>query len=218
VVLYLLPTAVTSISPGKYQVRWRIDCSPFERQESTLRLLCIVFGRDPVCTNVRRIPCPPGYLSCKYDTTYSISVEYPSDSTWNPDAFRPDFAAANTILLFCSIPSQKHSRKHTNSDHDWAWLWHDLGHGKDARKVCQRWFRVAPIYPGSLLLRPAGSRCRNQPNFGSSEVSRWMTVSRCLKFVVASRFPLHSAPFLGARLRSLRRDCPAKDCLISSRR
>jgi len=152
----LTPTAVISTSPGKYQFRWRIDCSPFERQESTLKLLCIVFGRDPVCTNVSRIPRPPGYLSCKYDTTYSIIVEYPSDSTWNPDDFRLDIAAANAILLSCLIPWQKHSRKHTNSDHDCAWLRHDLAHGKDARKVCQRWLRVAPIYPDSLLLRAAG--------------------------------------------------------------
>jgi len=114
------PTAVISTSPGKYQVRWRIDCSPFERQESTLKLLCIAFGRDPVCTNLSRIPRPPGYLSCKYDTTYSITVEYPSDSTWNPDDFRLDIAAANAILLSYSMPSQKHSGKHPNSDHDWA--------------------------------------------------------------------------------------------------
>jgi hypothetical protein len=116
----LTPTAAISTSPGKYQVRWRIDCSLFERQESTLKLLCIAFGRDPVCTNVSRISRPPGYLSCKYDTTYSITVEYPSDSTWNPDDFGLDIAAANAILLSCSIPSQKHSGKHTNSDHDWA--------------------------------------------------------------------------------------------------
>ncbi len=114
------PTAVISTSPGKYHVRWRIDCSPFERQESTLKLLCIAFGRDPVCTNLSRIPRPPGYLSCKYDTTYSITVEYPSDSTWNPDDFRLDIAAANAILLSYSMPSQKHSGKHPNSDHDWA--------------------------------------------------------------------------------------------------
>jgi hypothetical protein len=92
------PTAVLSTSPGKYQVRWRIDCSPFERQESRLKLLCIAFGRDPVCTNFSWFPRPPGYLSCKYDTTYSIIVEYPSDSTWNPDDFRLDIAAANAIL------------------------------------------------------------------------------------------------------------------------
>jgi len=162
-------SAVISTSPGKYRVRLRIDCSTFERQESTLKLLCIAFGRDPVCTNVNRIPRPPGSRSCKYDTTYSTTVEYPSDSTWNLDDFRLDIAGANAILLSCSIPWQKHSRKHTNSDHDCAWLRHDLAHGTDARKICQRWLRVAPIYPGSLLLRAAGSRCRNQPNFGSFE-------------------------------------------------
>jgi hypothetical protein len=131
---FLPLTAVTSISPGKYQVRWWIDCSPFERQESTLKLLCIVFRRDPVCTNVNRIPRPPGSLSCKYDTTYSIAVEYPSDSTWNLDDFRLDIAAANTILLSCLIPWQKHSGKHTNSDHDWAGLWRHSAHGNTSGK------------------------------------------------------------------------------------
>jgi hypothetical protein len=130
----LTPTAVISTSPGKYQVRWRIDCSPFERQESTLKLLSIAFGRDPACTNVSRIPRPPGYVSCKYDTTYSITVEYPSDSSWNPDDFRLDIAALNAILLSCSIPSQKHSGKHTNSDHDSAWRRHDVDHGNGAEE------------------------------------------------------------------------------------
>jgi hypothetical protein len=131
----LKPTAVISTSPGKYQVRW---LSPFERQESTLKSLCIAFGRDPVCTNVSRIHGQHGYLSCKYDTTYSITVEYTSDSSWNPDDFRLDIAAANAILLSCSIPSQKHSGRHTSSDHDWAWLRHDFAHGNGAAERSPR--------------------------------------------------------------------------------
>src|SRR6266849_309740 len=102
----LTPTPVISTSPGKYQVRWRIDCSPIERQESTLKLFCIAFGRDPVCTNFSWIPRPPGYPSCKYDTTHSVTCEYLSDSTSNPDAFRLDIAAANAILL----PAQFHGK------------------------------------------------------------------------------------------------------------
>ena len=133
----LQPTAVISTSPGKYQVRWWIDCSPFERQEGTLKLLCIAFGRDPVCTNLSRIPRPPGYVSCKYDTTYSITVEYPSDSTWNPEDFRLDIAAANAILLSCSIPSQRHSGKHTNSDLDWAWRRNIHDHGNSGGVVAK---------------------------------------------------------------------------------
>jgi len=112
----LTPTAVISTSPGKYQFRWRIDCSPFERQESTLKLLCIAFGRDPVCTNVSRILRLPGFSNCRYDPAYPAAVKYPSDSIWTPGDYRLDIAAANAIFLSCSIPSQKHSGKHTNSD------------------------------------------------------------------------------------------------------
>jgi hypothetical protein len=91
----LTPTAVISTSPGKYQVRWRIDCSPFERQESTLKLLCIAFGRDPVCTNVSRIPRPPGYLSCKYDTTYSVLLNSIAKALRKAHQFRPRLGVAS---------------------------------------------------------------------------------------------------------------------------
>lgn len=103
-----MSVAFISISPDTYPVQSRFDCSPFQRPESTLKLLCVAFGKDPVCANVGRIPRTPGYLGCKYDTTYSITVEYPSDSTTNPDDFRLDIAGANAT--FC--PAQFH-RKNT---------------------------------------------------------------------------------------------------------
>jgi hypothetical protein len=34
-----------------------------------------------------------------------------------------------------AIPSRKHPGKHTNSEHDWAWILHELAHGKDAAKL-----------------------------------------------------------------------------------
>jgi hypothetical protein len=151
----LMPTALISTSPGKYQVRWRIDCSPFERQEGTLKLHRIAFGRGPVCTNVSRIPRPPGYLSRKYDTTYSITVEYPSASTWNPEDFRLDIAAANAILLSCSIPSQRHSGKHTNSDYDWAWRRQDHDHGNSAAEWSPKKLVTAVESTGSVPILKA---------------------------------------------------------------
>jgi hypothetical protein len=49
----LPPTAVISTSPGKYQVRRRIDCSPFDRQESALKLLWTeIVGLQVFLTNV----------------------------------------------------------------------------------------------------------------------------------------------------------------------
>jgi hypothetical protein len=192
-----MSVAFISISPGTYQVQWRIDCSPFQRQESTLKLLRIAFGRDRVHTNVGRIPHTPGYLSCKYDTTYSITVEYPSDSTWNPDDFRARHCCAE---------------RHPSG----LWKAHQFRTrlGVDPARSCPRKRHQESLptlasrradLPRFSFTAPQRGRCRNRPSFGSSTLSRRTTSSRCLKFAVTSRSPQHSAPLRGARLRSLRR-------------
>jgi hypothetical protein len=145
------PTAVLSTSLGKYQVLWRVDGFTFEQQESTLKLPAIAFGSDPACTDCNRILRLLGLLNCKFDPAYPVTVEYPNDSTWNPDDFRLDISAANAMLSSRAIPSRKHPGKHTNSEHDWAWVMHDLAHGKDAAKLTRtlasrRADKPSPLY------------------------------------------------------------------------
>jgi hypothetical protein len=67
-----------------------------------------------------------------------VTVEYPGDSTWNSDDFRLDILAADAILSSRSITPQKHPDKHTNSEHDWAWVLHELALGKDAAKLTRK--------------------------------------------------------------------------------
>jgi hypothetical protein len=80
----------------------------------------------------------PGFRNCKHDPSNPITVKYPCDSTSNPASnpgdFRLDIPAANALALPHAIPSRKHPSKHTNSEHDWAWILHELAHGKDAAK------------------------------------------------------------------------------------
>src|SRR5271157_4773210 len=133
-----LPNAVLSTSSGKYQVLWRVNGFTFEQQESALKLLAITFGGDPACTDCNRVLRLPGFLNCKYDPAYSVTVEYPGDSTWNSDDFRLDMLAADALLASCSITSRKHPDKHTNSEHDWAWILDELAHGKDAMKLTRK--------------------------------------------------------------------------------
>ena len=132
------PNAVLSTSSGKYQVLWRVDGFTFEQQESALKLLAITFGCDPACTDCNRVLRLPGFLNCKYDPPYRITVEYPGDSTWNVDDFRLDIPAANAILSSRSTTTRKHPANHTNSEHDWAWVLHELAHGKDAAKLTRK--------------------------------------------------------------------------------
>ena len=89
------PNAILSTSLGKYQILWRVDGFTLEQQESALKLLAITFGGDPACTDCNRVLRLPGFLNCKYDPAYPVTVEYPGDSTWNADDFRLDILAAD---------------------------------------------------------------------------------------------------------------------------
>ena len=157
------PTAVLSTSLGKYQILCRIDNFTFERQENTLKLLAIPFGGEPACTDCNRVLRMPGFRNCENDPSYPITVKYPCDSTSNPGDFRLDIPAANALPLPHAISSRKHPGKHTNSEHDWAWILHELAHGKDAAK----------------LTRTIASRARitlsHRPDFASTKAFRSRT-------------------------------------------
>src|SRR5229473_1698069 len=120
------PNAILSTSLGKYQILWRVDGFTLEQQESALKLLSITFGGDPACTDCNRVLRLPGFLNCKYDPAYPVTVEYPGDSTWNSDDFRLDILAADAVLPYRAITARKPPSNHTNSEHDWAWVLHEL--------------------------------------------------------------------------------------------
>ena len=132
------PNAVLSTSLGKYQILWRVDGFTLEQQESALKLLAITFGGDPACTDCNRVLRLPGFLNCKYDPAYPVSVEYPGDSSWKSDDFRLDILAADAILSSRTFIARKHPAKPTNSEHDWAWVLHELARGKDAAKLTRK--------------------------------------------------------------------------------
>jgi hypothetical protein len=142
------PTVILFTSPGKYQVLWRVDGFDFARQEQTLKLLAIAFGGDPACTDCNRVLRIPGFLNRKYDPAHHVTVEYPSDSVWTPADFRLDSGVVNAMLFDHAIPPRKQPGKHSNSETDWAWVSHELAHGKDAVK----------------LTRELASRRSNKPN------------------------------------------------------
>jgi RepB DNA-primase from phage plasmid len=132
------PNAVLSTSLGKYQILWRVDGFTVEQQESALKLLAVTFGGDPACTDCNRVLRLPGFLNHKYDPAYPVSVEYPGDSTWNSDDFRLDLLAADAILSSRATTARKKPANHTNSEHDWAWVLHELARGKDAVKLTRK--------------------------------------------------------------------------------
>jgi RepB DNA-primase from phage plasmid len=127
------PTAVLSTSLGRYQILCRIDNFTFEQQTSTLKLFAILFGGGSACMDRKRTLRLPGFRNCKNDPSHPITVKYPCDSTSNPGDCRLDIPAANALPLPHAIPSRKDPGKHTNSEHDWAWIPHELATEKTPR-------------------------------------------------------------------------------------
>jgi hypothetical protein len=157
------PNAIVSTSHGKYQALWRVDGFTFEQQESALKLLAIAFGGDPACTDCNRVLRLPGFLNCKYDPAWPVTVEYPGNSTWSFDDFRLDILAADATLTSRSITPRKHPANHTNSERDWAWVLHELAHGKDATKLTQtlasrRSDKPRPLYYAQRTVDVASAR------------------------------------------------------------
>lgn len=157
------PTAILSTSPGKCQVLWRVDGFDFERQETMLKRLAIAFGGDPACTDCNRVLRIPGFLNRKYDPAHRVTVEYPCDAVWNPCDFRLEIPATQPSFLPPSNGARKSPHKHTHSEHDWAWIMHELGSGKDAVKLTRelasrRSDKPNPLYYAQRTVDVASAR------------------------------------------------------------
>ena len=144
------PTSILSTSPDKYQVLWRVEEFDFVRQEQTLKLLAIAFGGDPACTDCNRVLRIPGFLNRKYDPAHRVTVEYPDDSIWTPDDFELDAGAVDAMLFAQEIAPRRSPGKHSNSESDWAWVSHELAHGKDALKLTRELASRRPDKPNPL--------------------------------------------------------------------
>lgn len=157
------PTSILSTSPGKYQVLWRVEGFDFAQQEQMLKLLAIAFGGDPACTDCNRVLRVPGFLNRKYDPAYGVTVEYPDDSVWAADDFHLDAGAVNSLLVAREIPPGRSQSKLSNSENDWAWVSHELAHGKDAAKLTRelasrRSDKPNPLYYAQRTVDVASAR------------------------------------------------------------
>lgn len=184
------PNAILSTSLGKYQVLWRVDGFSFEQQESTLKLLAIAFGGDPACTDRNRVIRVPGFRNYKYDPPYPVSVQYLSDSTWNPHDFRLDRAERNAAVSLRAISSRRHPDKRTKSEHDWAWVLRELASGKDAAKLTRslasrRADKSNPLYYAQRTVDLASARLWLTEGIPVDDVITMLEVRRRFEIPVA---------------------------------
>jgi RepB DNA-primase from phage plasmid len=184
------PTAILSTSLGKYQILWRVDGFTLEKQESALRLLAITFGGDPACTDCNRVLRLPGFLNCKYDPACLVTVEYPGNSTWKSDDFRLDLLAADAIVPYRSITPRINPSNHSNSEHDWAWVLHELARGKDAAKLTRklasrRADKPNPVYYAQRTVDVASARLWLIEGISIDDVVTLLEVRRRFEIPVA---------------------------------
>lgn len=184
------PTSILSTSPGKYQVLWRVEEFDFARQEQTLKLLAIAFGGDPACTDCNRVLRVPGFLNRKYDPPYKVTVEYPDDSIWTPDDFQLDAGAADTMHFADASTERKPPLKHSHSESDWAWVLHELTHGKNAMTLThelasRRSDKPNPLYYAQRTIDVASARLWLIEGSSFDDVIAMLEARRCHELPVA---------------------------------
>ena len=157
------PTTILSTSLGKYQVLWQVAGFDFEHQEETLKLLTIVFGGDPACTDRNRVLRVPGFFNHKYDPAHMVTAHYPCDSVWTSRDFKIDRSTVDAEVLGRTVAAQQQPGKRSNSESDWAWVSRRLVSGIDAQKLTRelasrRADKSNPLYYAQRTVDVASAR------------------------------------------------------------
>lgn len=156
------PSIILNTSPHKYQVLWRVEGFDFATQEETLKRLALDFGGDPACTDCNRVLRIPGFLNQKYSPAHRVTVEYGSENASSPNDFRlPELrdCIAGSTPRDRRFPLSKDSR----SEHDWAWVCHEIEAGHDPSKLtyelaCRRSDKPNPLYYAQRTVDIASAR------------------------------------------------------------
>lgn len=143
------PSIILNTSPNKYQLLWRVEGFDFATQEETLKWLALAFGGDTACTDCNRVLRIPGFLNQKYSPAHRVTVEYGSDRVYSPSDFQlPEIR--DCIAPKSSGEHRRASSKDSRSEHDWAWVCHEIEAGHDPSKLTHELARRRSDKPNPL--------------------------------------------------------------------
>lgn len=184
------PTAVLSTSPGKYQALWRVQGFDSEAQETTLKLLAIVFGGDPACTDCNRVLRVPGFLNCKYNPRHRVTVEYPGASVSTPHDFRLGKLETDGAHFERTAGLGKQTGRGSTSEVDWAWVCHRLAQGDDATRLtrelaARRRDKANPSYYAQRTVDVASARLWLIEGIPSEDIATMLQFRRRLEIPAA---------------------------------
>lgn len=178
------PNAIVKTSVGKYQVLWRVAGFSCEQQETMLKMLALLFGGDPACTDCNRVLRLPGFLNWKYVPAFPVRIEYLSDATWNCDHFRLDLPLSDTRLGPSSAVASGRWHKGSNSEDDWAWVLDELARGTNAAELTRtlasrRSDKSNPLYYAQRTVDVASAKLWLSAGVPIAEVIRMLERRRC---------------------------------------
>jgi hypothetical protein len=187
------PTAILSTSPGKYQALWRVQGFNFATQEATLKLLAIVFGGDPACTDCNRVLRIPGFLNRKYDPAYRVTVEYPSALVGNLSDFRLGKLEADGPRFGRTTGLGKQTGNGSTSESDWAWVCHRLRQGDDAMRMtrelaARRCDKANPSYYAQRTVDVASARLWLVEGIPAEDITTMLQFRRRLEIPIVLNF------------------------------
>ena len=183
------PTAIIRTSADKYQVIWKVEGFDLSMQEMTLKLLVTSFHGDPACTDCNRVLRMPGFLNCKYEPAWPVGVHYISDSVYAPTDFRLMDGNAPRVSAV-PFPHKEQAAISTNSEHDWAWVLHQLAQGKEATQLTielaeLRSDKPNPLYYAQRTIDMASARLSLLEGIAINEVIGMLVARRRLEIPAA---------------------------------
>jgi hypothetical protein len=170
-----LPSVILSTSPDKYQALWRVEDFDFDRQETTLKSLALIFGGDSACTDRNRVLRVPGFHNCKYNPAHPVTAEYLSTISYRPEDFRLDDPGIQLTHPDHESKQSRPSGKTSHSEQDWMWVVQQLSQGADAGMLTlalasARSDKPNPLYYAQRTIDMASARLALLDGMGIDEV------------------------------------------------
>ena len=127
------------MSPGKYQVVWRIEGVNLQTAEALLHSMANHFGGDLAATDAARVLRLPGFANRKLAVEFVVQVVQATDQIHSINDFHiPQDSPEAPRNVGDSARSHPTPGHRSQSERDWSYAKRALARGDDPQEVMQR--------------------------------------------------------------------------------